>query len=231
MTSVFLRIMPVVVLLFAAACTTTNTMQTTNEYEVAADARILVVEPDVELSFLKAAGLTEVRADWTETGKQNIVAEIERTLAGAGHELIEYEISADHPRDLQLVKLHEAVGNTILLHRLLGVPLPSKKDTFDWTLGPGVQEMAARSDADYALFLFARGQYASAGRQALAVGLAVVGVGGVSTGGQAAYASLVDLQSGDVVWFNVAQTGSGTDMRKPEGAAHLVENLMKDNPL
>ena len=217
--------------LLHAGCVSTQTMQTTNEHQVVEeDARVLIIEPDVELAFLKASGVAEVRADWTETGKQNIVAEIRKSLAGAGHELVAYEIEENNARDLQLVKLHEAVGGTILLHRFLNVPLPTKRDQFDWSLGPGVQEMAARADADYALFLFARGQYASSGRQALAVGLAVVGVG-VSTGGQAAYASLVDLRTGDVVWFNVAQTGSGTDMRKPEGAAQLVRSLLKDKPL
>ena len=91
--------------------------------------------------------------------------------------------------------------------------------------------MADKMQADYALFLYARGEYASSGRQALAVGLAVLGGGGVSTGGQAAYASLVDMRTGDIVWFNVAFTTVGTDMRKPEGAKFMVETILKDIPL
>jgi hypothetical protein len=34
-----------------------------------------------------------------------------------------------------------------------------------------------------------------------------------------------------VVWANVAITGPNDDMRKPEGAARLVEAVLKDAPL
>lgn len=218
--------------LFAGACTSTNAMKTTREVTyVASDAKILIIEPDVELSLLTAAGLQEPRADWTKEGRENVIREIRRTLENSGHELPEHEIDPANSREIQLVRLHQAVGNTILLHRHFHQPLPSKKDKFDWTLGPGIADFAADSDADYALFLFARGSYASAGRQALAIGLAALGGGYIGTGGQAAFASLVDLRTGDIVWFNVATTSSGTDMRKETGAAHLVDALLKNNPL
>ena len=68
---------------------------------------------------------------------------------------------------------------------------------------------------------------ASAGRTALQViGIAgcIIGFCAPSGGAsQLAYASLVDLKSGDVVWFNVVQTGSQLpgvnfgDIRTPEG--------------
>jgi len=51
-------------------------------------------------------------------------------------------------------------------------------------------------------------------------------------GGQVAYASLVDLKSGDVVWFNVLQTGSQLpgvafgDIRTQQGAAQMVDRLL-----
>ena len=46
------------------------------------------------------------------------------------------------------------------------------------------------------------------------------------------YASLVDLKTGEVVWFNVVQAGSQVpgikfgDLRTPEGAAQMVERLL-----
>ena len=51
-------------------------------------------------------------------------------------------------------------------------------------------------------------------------------------GGQSAYASLVDLRTGEVAWFNVLQTQSMMpgvnfgDIRTPEGAAQMVERLL-----
>ena len=49
---------------------------------------------------------------------------------------------------------------------------------------------------------------------------------------QFAYASLVDLRTGEVVWFNVLQTGSQLpgvkfgDIRTPAGADQMVERLV-----
>jgi hypothetical protein len=61
------------------------------------------------------------------------------------------------------------------------------------------------------------------------VGFCAPNIGG---GGQFAYASLVDLRTGDVVWFNVLQAGTQIaginmgDIRKPEGAAQMVDRLL-----
>ena len=71
--------------------------------------------------------------------------------------------------------------------------------------------------------------FASTGR----VALALLGVAGcfvgfcapMGGGSQSAYASLVDLKTGEVVWFNVLQSQQG-DIRKPEGAAQMVERLL-----
>ena len=218
-------------MLGVAACASTDTNLTTNTFETVDNATILLVEPDVELTFLKAAGVSEVRADWTDTGKENVLAEIARVVGDKGHRMIEYDVDPANERAVQIVKLHEVVGATIIKHRFLDMPLPTKKGQFDWSLGPGMADLAEETGADYALFLFARGEYASAGRQTLAIGLAVLGGGSVSNGGQAAWASLVDMATGDVVWFNVAYTGPGTDMREPEGAEYLVGAILKDIPL
>ena len=90
---------------------------------------------------------------------------------------------------------------------------------------------------DYALFLYAEDSFASTGRISLQVlGIAGCAVGfcapNIGGGGQFAYASLVDLRSGEVVWFNVLQTGSQLpgvsfgDIRTTQGAATMVERLV-----
>ena len=94
-----------------------------------------------------------------------------------------------------------------------------------------------RPAIDYALFLHAEDQVASGGRIALGViGLAgcFIGFCAPNVGGQQQldYASLVDLKTGEVVWFNVVQAGSQIpgikfgDLRTPEGAAQMVERLL-----
>jgi len=90
---------------------------------------------------------------------------------------------------------------------------------------------------DYALFMHAEDSFASTGRVALQVlGIAGCFVGfcapNIGGAGQFAYASLVDLRTGEVVWFNVLSARSQIagikmgDIRTPAGAAEMVERLL-----
>jgi hypothetical protein len=98
-------------------------------------------------------------------------------------------------------------------------------------------EFGRESGFDYMLFMHAEDSFASTGRIALQVlGIAGCVVGfcapNIGGGGQLAYASLVDLRTGEVVWFNVLLAGTQIaginmgDIRTPEGAAQLVERLL-----
>lgn len=215
-----------------AACTTTNTkLANTSGIKPPAGSRIVLVQPDIELAVLTASGVQEPRADWSAAATTNIAAEIEGEMNARSH-----TFSTLNPDDAmagrvgQLLRLHEAVGNSILAFNYGYVALPTKKHGFDWTLGEGAQAISEAYNADYALFVTGRGSYASGGRVATMIGLSLVGVS-VPLGGQQIFASLVDLKTGRVVWFNVATAGPAADMREQPGADSLVASLLKDAPL
>lgn len=217
--------------LVISACTTTNTRQATLVQAPAPGAVVLIVEPDIQLALLTAAGLSEPRADWTEAGTANLQAAIQRSLASSDHTF--RGVSGDEVLEGangQLIRLHEAVGQSILFFDYGLHKLPTKQGTFDWTLGEGAAGLAETYGADYALFTYGRGTYASGGRVATAVALAAFGVG-VPLGQQQLFASLVDLRTGQVVWFNYAVAGPQADMREVAGADSLVASIMTDSPL
>jgi len=194
--------------------------------------RVLIMPPDVELSELTAGGLLEPKADWTEQGRAHVAAALDRHLEGKNATVVRYPAPGGDPdpADLQLLKLHDEVGGSILRHKYLPVlELPTKRDVFDWTLGPEVGRLRERTGADYALFVFLRDSYASAGRVALIVGAALLGVG-VPGGQQWGFASLVDLRTGDIVWFNRLVSPTG-DLRKAEPAGDAVKSLLAELPL
>jgi len=71
----------------------------------------------------------------------------------------------------------------------------------------------------------------SGGRWALSIAAALVGVA-IPTGGQFGYASLVDLRTGRIVWFNesfATDVGAG-DLKTPSGADAIVKNLLDAMP-
>lgn len=226
-------------LLIAAAClllTACATATTTRLADKAAPpppagARILLIQPDVELSILTASGLQEPRGDWTDQGRTNLIAELKSATQGRQHVFSELDPSTVRQGQIgQLLRLHAAVGQSIQTFDLGVLPLPTKKGRFDWTLGEGAQALGKAHDADYALFTFARGSYSSGGRKAMMVAGALFGVN-VPMGGQQMFSSLVNLKTGRVVWFNAAIASPDADMRSPDGARALVAAVLKNAPI
>ena len=206
------------------------------------DYSLLVLRPHVTVGSITTGGLVEPRAEWTEAARGHILEALRRQQAARGGRTMILENRADvrGMTDQQVAdveRLFQAVGSAILIHRYAGLRLPTKRrQGLDWTLGEDAIALGRATGMDYALFLSASDAHASSGRTALQVlGIAgcLIGFCAPQAGGsQSAYASLVDLRTGDVVWFNILQTGSQLpgvefgDIRTPEGAAQMVERLI-----
>lgn len=206
------------------------------------DYRLLVMRPDVTVNALTTGGMAQPRADWTEQARANIIQALRAQQADSGGKVLVLSrrnelpgISADQVADLE--RLHFAVGQSIALHKYSGAALPTKYGKgLDYTLGEEAVALGRRTGYDYALFVYAEDNIASTGRTALQVlGVAGCFIGFCAPSGgsnQFAYASLVDLRTGEVVWFNVLQTGSQLpgvkfgDIRNEQGAAQMVERLL-----
>lgn len=230
----FMRIIAIAAACLAmAACTTTQVKSAGSGMITAAEpnSKALLVQPDVSLALLTAAGLQERREDWSRSAQGNLASAIEAELRTRDHPIEALDPQASmEGRTGQLLRLHEAVGQSVLTFEYGPYRLPSKQGTFDWTLGEGAQEIRQARQADYALFVTARGTYSSAGRKALMIGAAMLGAA-IPMGSQQVFASLVDLRTGRVVWFNVATAAPSSDIRSSEGAAELAKALMKGAPL
>ena len=207
------------------------------------DYRLLVLRPDVTVGALTTGGMVEPRAEWTEEARSNIIAALRAQQASRGGKLtiIEHRNALPGVPEQELAdveRLNFVVDESIVEHKYLGDYLPTKRGRgLDWTLGQDAVRLGRQSGYDYALFLHAEDQVASKGRIALGlVGLAgcIVGFCAPNIGGaeQLDYASLVDLKTGEVVWFNVVDAASQVpgikfgDLRTPQGAAQMVERLL-----
>ncbi len=207
------------------------------------DYSLLVLRPDVTVGALTTGGMVEPRADWIDQARANINAALKAEQAGRGGRVVFVEhrselagVSAEELANVE--RLNFAVDQSIVDHKYLEDFLPTKRGRgLDWTLGEDAVRLGQKSGFDYALFFHAEDQVASTGRIAMGViGLAgcFVGFCAPNVGGatQLDYASLVDLKTGQVVWFNVVQAGSQIpgikfgDLRTPEGAAQMVERLL-----
>ncbi|MCH8137069.1 MAG: hypothetical protein IIB77_13920, partial [Proteobacteria bacterium] len=203
--------------LLLSGCATTSNVQQIDQLEsIGENPRIVLMPPDIRYYLLTASGIPEPNAEWTEAAKTNFskaLLDYADTI-GADVKLIPADnMSAD---EIQYETLHSAVGLTLMTHHFGMTKLPSKAGVFDWSLGPGVDTIARNHEADYALFVYYRDYQASGGRVAFAILAAAAGVG-VSTGSEHGFASLVDLKTGDIVWFNVVNAGVG-ELRDADSA-------------
>lgn len=206
------------------------------------DYSLIVMRPDVNVGAMTTGGLVEPRADWTEQARAHVLQALKAQQATRGGRTIVAETRGSIPgvdpeTVANLERLHNAVGSSIALHKYMGMDLPTKRGKgLDWTLGEEAVKLHRATGAEYALFLSAEDSIASTGRTAMQVlGVAGCFIGFCAPqggGGQSAYASLVDLRNGDVVWFNVLQTGSQLpgltfgDLRTQAGATQLVDRLL-----
>ena len=207
------------------------------------DYKLLVMRPDVSVGSVTTGGMVEPRADWTEQARANFLSALKTQQASRGGNAFIMErrdslAGIDPDTIAELDRLHYAVASSIALHRYSGDYLPTKRNKgLDWTLGEDAVALGQKTGYDYALFLYAEDSFVSTGRVALQVlGVAGCFVGfcapNVGGGGQFGYASLVDLHTGEVVWFNVSQASSQIagikfgDIRTPEGAAQMVDRLL-----
>lgn len=200
------------------------------------DAKVIVAPIDVELFLVTGGGVAEPKADWTESATKHM-----KTAFGAKAQTMKLGMAdmdgkiADDNADL--LHLHAAVARSISQHHYGFVKLPTKDDKLDWSFGDSLRPLQQSTGARYALFTWVRDSYASAERKAM---MAVVGVlsllatggtnmvvlgGGVQTG----YATLVDMETGQVLWFNQLVSSTG-DLREIEPAKATVDALLKDFP-
>lgn len=192
-----------------------------------ADARVVIAPIDVELFSISAGGMAEPKADWTEAAQRHMKAALHERTQVLGQRAL--ELGSEQADTLaELLSLHAAVARSIAIHHTGALKLPTKEDRLDWSFGDALQPLQQASGARYALFTWVRDSYASPERVAMMIGLAMLGVG-VGGGMQVGYASLVDLQTGQVLWFNQLLRSSG-DLRDGSKAAESVAALLSGFP-
>lgn len=199
---------------------------------------ILAMKPDVTLSELTATGTADPKLEWAENARRYIDEAVSARFNAQGYAITRADPSAiSDEAALQVLKLNDAVDMSIMSHAYsAGTGKLPTKASFDWTIGEGAQLLVPenlRGTAGaprYALFVKVKGSYSSGGRKVMMVAAAIGGVG-IPMASQAVEASVVDLQTGRVIWHKFLIVSFGVDIRTEAGAKAQIETLFKDLPL
>lgn len=205
-------------------------------FEPRPGATVIFMRPNIRVGEVSTGGLFEPDREWTEQARRNLGAALAAEKAAMGLRTVDEEevlIGADPALIDQYRHLFRAVATAVMEYQFFpGNRLPTKKRDkgLAYSLGPGIARIAEGTGADYALFVTTEDHYASGGRKAAAIAVAVLFGAYVPTGTHQGYAGLVDLKTGDLVWIN-ADLQMGGDPREPDGARKRAGQLLAGFPL
>ena len=191
--------------------------------------KILLMPIDIEICELTLAGMCEPSASWTQNSRNNIVISFKEILNRRDAILSEYNKNDENNQIIQIIKLHTQIGQEIINAEYGPFKLPTKTE-FKWSIGKKVQLLRNKYKSDYAVFIYFRDQYSSTERVLYNIVTAVLFPGVIPIGGsQIAFASLVNLNNGEITWFNGFYRSFG-DVRDIESARGTVNKIFEGFP-
>jgi hypothetical protein len=180
-------------------------------------------------------GSGEVVADWTEAARANLAAAATEVLGErAGLQLV--SMPELEPAEQEQLREHLALVKLVVLqaNSMAGAAWDTRKPDFDRRFGEGLQFLRERSGADFAIVIDGSQVKQSGGSVFTQVAMAAIGVG-IPGGGTYLTSSLLDLQAGEVKWFNarfgVEALGiTGSDIRDLGEAKATLRKLFEPYP-
>lgn len=196
--------------------------------------KVLVIAPDIDVKELSVGGVSEPVEDWSNQARANVKAALDSQLSAqplfeklslpTNMTLVETDNLDEH------VALYDLVaGSAFQFANGISPAWKHKKDSFDYTIGPGLSGLVEKTGAEAALIIVGEDYISSSGRKAARVFAALMGIG-LPGAGTFLTAGLVDLHTGDLLWMNYDIRIDTIDLRDPEDAKAMFDDLMRSFP-
>lgn len=194
--------------------------------------RVVQLPPQVFVFELSAGGVPTRMADWEALARDNLAAAARRIAQADGlFELVPTPpLTAEEAERLEAhIGLYDRVAQSVFVYgRGEQSAWAHKKNEFDYTVGPGLAFLRARTGADAALVVLGSDFISSGGRKAAFITGLVLGI--VMPLGQSFLtAGIVDLRTGDVQWMSF-DASSRIDTRDPADVDDLMRALYQTWP-
>lgn len=219
-----------------SACATSAPMLAEDFAEPREQVKILIMPPDIQIGLMTLAGM-QSHEEWDQAAARQLLPKLTAELEAGGDDVQTLAADAQEGESLtQLYLLHRAIIEAVLEHEVELDParfvgrLPHRPaGRLDYSLGGAVDVLADETEADYAAFLTSRATVESGGVIAskLLVG-AVTGQLPARHGFHGTVVSLVELETGRLVWLGVS---AGGDPRDPQSAARIIDRVFKHRAL
>ncbi|MGA1839018.1 MAG: hypothetical protein ACMUIU_00185 [bacterium] len=195
--------------------------------------KILFLPVKLKMSEMSSGGVIEEVSQWSEQASENSHEAIFKYFASIPAvdiiDMVELTPEEQMIFDEHLA-LYDLICNNAYVFSYSSYPAwRHKEHHFDYTLGKGLNFLKEKTGADTCLFITGSDVIPTSGRKAMGVAGVIFGVP-VSLGSSFLAISVVDLATGDIVWFNHRSGREIMDMRKPEDAYFTLRDILKDYP-
>jgi hypothetical protein len=202
--------------------------------------RVVVLQPEFRVFVQSAGGVREIEPDWTGQAQNALALAVERHLRHDPRFAVAAPVEPATAEEATLLREHVELfkliaSNASMMIRFGGKAWQEKQLQYDYTLGDGLAPYGDLSNADYA-FMIGGAQVKQTGGSVF-MQLALAGTLGVVMPGGGTYLmlALVDIRTGNIVWFNSLEGGevfgmTGSDLRKEDAADEVVGRLLDPFP-
>ncbi|MEW6119012.1 MAG: hypothetical protein AB1593_02855 [Pseudomonadota bacterium] len=194
--------------------------------------KVVLLPPQIFVYELSAGGVPTRMGEWEARARSNA----NDAARQAAHETGVFELldapafdAADQETLDAHIGLYDRVAQSVFVYgRGEQSAWAHKKNEFDYTVGPGLAFLRARTGADAALIVLGADLISSSSRKlAFVAGLAL---GVIMPLGQSFVAAgLVDLDTGDVQWMSF-ESSSSLDTRDPDDVKDLMRAFYQTWP-
>lgn len=191
-------------------------------------ATVAVMPLKLNLFQIQAGGNVELIDEWRDEAQSLMQGAIKDNLDQLGMRPVFAEKDYLRQYHLSLWRkyraLYESVTAAALLHGFDLTALPSKQENFDYTVGPGIQELARLFDADALLFVYGTDNTNTAGRN----WVAAANLGLVNYGYDSLIMALVDGKTGDFLWLKRSAPYTNMNLRDAQFVEKTTEWMFAD---
>lgn len=195
--------------------------------------KVLLIPASVRMYEVTAGGVKEEVPDWSAQASKNALKAIGAAFAKKGgvQEVAMPPLTAAEKA---------AVDEYVALYKLVSNSMPSrlmmhKIRRFDYSIGPGLGAILARTGADAVVMVYGQDYVSTAGRKTKAV-LGKIPIVNIFTGGDVAlghsfmHIGVIELRTGDLLWINSEFRQGSSDMREYDDVEDQMAAVFKWYP-
>ena len=199
--------------------------------------KLLLLPADVRVHEVSAGGVVEKVDPWTQSASAHATTYLREIAAARGYELIESPpLSAQDRAALEEhIALYAMVaGSAYFAQNSQVAAWRERGKVFDYSLGSGLRDLAEHTGADAAVITVGTDYISSSGRKmAMLFGVLLGAASGaliVPQGGVAFISvGLVDLRTGDLLWFDTQQS-QNIDLRNEPDMRKAMDAIFQTHP-